>query len=52
MEEREQTEAFEVFTAEQGERTEGWRAMVHAFEANPKAPNPYEMKSRGECLPL
>ncbi|KAJ7711071.1 hypothetical protein B0H16DRAFT_1745484 [Mycena metata] len=46
-EEREQTEAFESFTAEQGECTAVWRTMVHAFEADPKKPNPYEMKSRG-----
>ncbi|KAJ7768414.1 hypothetical protein B0H16DRAFT_1308210 [Mycena metata] len=46
VEEREQAEAFEVFTAEQGERAEGWRAMVHKFEANPKAPNPYESTSK------
>ncbi|KAJ7017197.1 hypothetical protein C8F04DRAFT_1200847 [Mycena alexandri] len=44
IEEREQTEAFEAFTQEQGERVEGWRAMVHAFEADPKKPNPYAMK--------
>ncbi|KAJ7020579.1 hypothetical protein C8F04DRAFT_1274884 [Mycena alexandri] len=46
VEEREQSEAFAAFSAEQGERVEGWRAMVHAFEANPKAPNPYECKSK------
>ncbi|KAJ7741123.1 hypothetical protein B0H16DRAFT_1464665 [Mycena metata] len=42
VEECEQREAFEAFTTEQGERVEGWRAMVHKFEANPAAPNPYE----------
>ncbi|KAJ7185939.1 hypothetical protein C8R46DRAFT_1208043 [Mycena filopes] len=47
VEEREQTEAFEAFTQEQGERVEGWRAMVHAFEADPKQKNPYEVKARG-----
>ncbi|KAJ7715055.1 hypothetical protein B0H16DRAFT_1742272 [Mycena metata] len=47
VKEREQAEAFETFTAEQGERTVAWRTMVHAFEADPKKPNPYEMKSRG-----
>ncbi|KAJ7043422.1 hypothetical protein C8F04DRAFT_1250850 [Mycena alexandri] len=41
VEEQEQSEAFTAFSEEQGERVEGWRAMVHAFEANPKAPNPY-----------
>ncbi|KAJ7015979.1 hypothetical protein C8F04DRAFT_983763 [Mycena alexandri] len=46
VEEREQREAFEAFTAEQGERVEGWRAMVHAFEANPKATNPYESTAK------
>ncbi|KAJ7026230.1 hypothetical protein C8F04DRAFT_1268406 [Mycena alexandri] len=47
VEEREQAEAFEAFSAEQGERVEGWRAMVHAFEANPVAPNPYESTEKG-----
>ncbi|KAJ7028207.1 hypothetical protein C8F04DRAFT_1291706 [Mycena alexandri] len=46
VEEREQNEAFTAFTAEQGERVEGWRKMVHEFEANPKAANPYESTSK------
>ncbi|KAJ7765192.1 hypothetical protein B0H16DRAFT_1717745 [Mycena metata] len=46
IEEREQNEAFTAFSTEQGQRVEGWRAMVHAFEADPKAPNPYECKSK------
>ncbi|KAJ7023345.1 hypothetical protein C8F04DRAFT_1271407 [Mycena alexandri] len=47
LEETEQTVAYEAFTLEQGERAEEWRKMVHAWEANPKEPNPYEMKARG-----
>ncbi|KAJ7029081.1 hypothetical protein C8F04DRAFT_1188013 [Mycena alexandri] len=47
VEEHEQTEAFEAFTQEQGERVEGWREMVHAFEADPTKKNPYEVKVRG-----
>ncbi|KAJ7701694.1 hypothetical protein B0H16DRAFT_1347920 [Mycena metata] len=46
IEEREQAEAFAAFSAEQGERVEGWRAMVHAFEADSKAPNPYESTAK------
>ncbi|KAJ7041706.1 hypothetical protein C8F04DRAFT_1176799 [Mycena alexandri] len=46
IEEREQSEVFDAFSLEQGERVEGWRAMVHAFEANPKAPNPYEATTK------
>ncbi|KAJ7727252.1 hypothetical protein B0H16DRAFT_1735292 [Mycena metata] len=46
VEEREQAEAFATFSAEQGERVEGWRAMVHAFEADPKSPNPYESTAK------
>ncbi|KAJ7782955.1 hypothetical protein B0H16DRAFT_1709789 [Mycena metata] len=46
VEEREQAEAFATFSAEQGERVEGWRAMVHAFEADPKCPNPYESTAK------
>ncbi|KAJ7025882.1 hypothetical protein C8F04DRAFT_1268726 [Mycena alexandri] len=30
-----------------GERAEEWREMVHAWEADSKKPNPYEMKTRG-----
>lgn len=44
IEARKQTEAFEAFTQEQGEQVEGWRAMVHAFEDDPKKQNPYAMK--------
>ncbi|KAJ7021123.1 hypothetical protein C8F04DRAFT_1274114 [Mycena alexandri] len=47
VEEHEQSEAFEVFTQEQGERVEGWREMVHAFKADPTKKNPYEVKVRG-----
>ncbi|KAJ7707095.1 hypothetical protein B0H16DRAFT_1746660 [Mycena metata] len=47
VEEREQTEAFEAFTQEQGERVNDWREMVHAFEADPTKKNPYEVKVRG-----
>ncbi|KAJ7736077.1 hypothetical protein B0H16DRAFT_1326682 [Mycena metata] len=46
VEEVEQTEAFNAFTAEQGERVEGWRAMVHAFEEDVKAPNPYQSTAK------
>ncbi|KAJ7025854.1 hypothetical protein C8F04DRAFT_967229 [Mycena alexandri] len=47
IEEVEQREAYEAFTEEQGERVEDWRAMVHAFEEDPKKPNPYQMNARG-----
>ncbi|KAJ7030889.1 hypothetical protein C8F04DRAFT_1263380 [Mycena alexandri] len=46
VEEREQAEAFAAFSAEQAERVEGWRAMVHAFEADANAPNPYESTAK------
>ncbi|KAJ7018305.1 hypothetical protein C8F04DRAFT_1277832 [Mycena alexandri] len=46
VEEAEQAEAFAAFSAEQGERVEGWRAMVHAFEADAKALNPYESTAK------
>ncbi|KAJ7026646.1 hypothetical protein C8F04DRAFT_1267867 [Mycena alexandri] len=42
IEEKEQSTVFEEFLLEQGERVEGWRAMVHAYESNPKKLNPYE----------
>ncbi|KAJ7763861.1 hypothetical protein B0H16DRAFT_1311029 [Mycena metata] len=50
VEEREQSEAFETFTQEQGARVEGWREMVHAFEADPTKKNPYEVKVRGKRM--
>ncbi|KAJ7025057.1 hypothetical protein C8F04DRAFT_1269664 [Mycena alexandri] len=46
IEEREQAEAFDAFCAEQGDRVESWRAMVHKFEADPKAPNPYQSTAK------
>ncbi|KAJ7633773.1 hypothetical protein DFH06DRAFT_1139696 [Mycena polygramma] len=43
-----QTQAFEVFTREQGDRVDAWRTMVLDWEREPgKNPNPYEMKSKG-----
>ncbi|KAJ7699815.1 hypothetical protein B0H16DRAFT_1835822 [Mycena metata] len=48
IEEKEQSEAFEAFSLEQGERVEDWRAMVHAFEANSKKPNPYEATTKAK----
>ncbi|KAJ7018738.1 hypothetical protein C8F04DRAFT_976786 [Mycena alexandri] len=46
IEEREQSVAFDAFSEEQGERVEEWRAMVHEFEANPEAPNPYQSSAK------
>ncbi|KAJ7028941.1 hypothetical protein C8F04DRAFT_1265508 [Mycena alexandri] len=48
IEEKEQSAAFEEFSLEQGERVEGWRAMVHAYESNPKKPNPYEATTKAK----
>ncbi|KAJ7608898.1 hypothetical protein DFH06DRAFT_929636, partial [Mycena polygramma] len=47
-EQQTQTEAFEAFTREQGDRVQGWRTMVEDWEREPeKNANPYEMKSKG-----
>ncbi|KAJ6453223.1 hypothetical protein C8R47DRAFT_951488, partial [Mycena vitilis] len=43
-----QTEAFESFTREQGDRVVAWRTMVEDWERAPEEnANPYEMKSKG-----
>ncbi|KAJ7912863.1 hypothetical protein B0H13DRAFT_2232401 [Mycena leptocephala] len=41
-----QLEGFTQFSVQQVERVPEWRAMVEAFEANNKKPNPYEMTMR------
>ncbi|KAF8170039.1 hypothetical protein K438DRAFT_1614355, partial [Mycena galopus ATCC 62051] len=38
-----QLEAFTEFSGRQGQRVPGWHEMVHEFEQNPGAKNPYEM---------
>jgi hypothetical protein len=38
-----------VFTAEQGDRVEGWQTMVQEWEKDQTKPNPYEMKTHGRC---
>jgi hypothetical protein len=40
-------ESFTEFSAQQAERVPGWKALVDAFEADPSAKNPYEMKVKG-----
>ncbi|KAJ7067716.1 hypothetical protein B0H15DRAFT_752337, partial [Mycena belliarum] len=42
-----QNEGFEAFSAQQPERVQGWKKMVHDFEVDPKQPNPYETKVVG-----
>ncbi|KAJ7353487.1 hypothetical protein DFH08DRAFT_805034 [Mycena albidolilacea] len=39
-----QMESFTEFSAQQAECVPGWKALVDAFEADPSAKNPYEMK--------
>ncbi|KAL0945680.1 hypothetical protein HGRIS_014831 [Hohenbuehelia grisea] len=48
IDEREiQQESFAIFSAKQGDRVDGWREMVEAFEKDPTQPNPYEVLSSG-----
>ncbi|KAJ7118008.1 hypothetical protein C8R43DRAFT_1153763 [Mycena crocata] len=42
-----QLEGFTTFSMQQEARVPAWRAMVVAFEADPKKPNPYEAPFRG-----
>ncbi|KAJ7900467.1 hypothetical protein B0H13DRAFT_2336571 [Mycena leptocephala] len=42
-----QLEGFTQFSVQQAERVPAWRAMVEAFEKDPKQKNPYEMTSKG-----
>ncbi|KAJ7164569.1 hypothetical protein C8R43DRAFT_1122450 [Mycena crocata] len=42
-----QLEGFTSFSQQQADRVPVWRAMVEAFEADPKKPNPYEAPFRG-----
>ncbi|KAJ7429706.1 hypothetical protein B0H11DRAFT_2166764 [Mycena galericulata] len=43
-----QKESFDTFTEEQRDRVPAWKQVVHDFEANPAAKNPYEVKVTGE----
>ncbi|KAJ7840610.1 hypothetical protein B0H14DRAFT_3458005 [Mycena olivaceomarginata] len=42
-----QMEAFTTFSTQQAERVPAWRAMVKAYENDPKQKNPYEMAVKG-----
>ncbi|KAJ7084767.1 hypothetical protein B0H15DRAFT_951268 [Mycena belliarum] len=42
-----QAEGFEAFSAQQPERVETWKRMVHTFENDATQPNPYEAKVIG-----
>ncbi|KAJ7431877.1 hypothetical protein B0H11DRAFT_2261291 [Mycena galericulata] len=42
-----QKESFDTFTEEQRDRVPAWKQVVHDFEANPAAKNPYEVKVTG-----
>ncbi|KAJ7839074.1 hypothetical protein B0H13DRAFT_1650401 [Mycena leptocephala] len=44
---KEQTEAFEEFSAQQAERVPEWKEQVLAFEADNKKKNPYEVTQKG-----
>ncbi|KAJ7797560.1 hypothetical protein B0H14DRAFT_3493624 [Mycena olivaceomarginata] len=41
-----QMESFTEFSVQQAERVPAWKALVAAFEADPSAENPYEMKTK------
>ncbi|KAJ7869746.1 hypothetical protein B0H14DRAFT_2571682 [Mycena olivaceomarginata] len=43
-----QRDSLTTFTENQAEHVEEWMAMVKAFEADPKKPNPYELPKSGE----
>jgi hypothetical protein len=45
---KEQTEAFEEFSAQQVERVPEWKEQVLAFEADNKKKNPYEVTQKGK----
>jgi hypothetical protein len=45
---KEQTEAFNEFSAQQAERVPEWKEQVLAFELDEKKPNPYEITVKGE----
>ncbi|KAJ7876464.1 hypothetical protein B0H14DRAFT_2568179 [Mycena olivaceomarginata] len=42
-----QRDSLATFTENQAEHVEEWMAMVKAFEADPKKPNPYELPKSG-----
>jgi hypothetical protein len=45
-------ESFTEFSVQQAEHIPAWKALVQAFEADPSAKNPYEMKTKctsGDC---
>ncbi|KAJ7805513.1 hypothetical protein B0H14DRAFT_2382757, partial [Mycena olivaceomarginata] len=42
-----QCDSLATFTENQAEHVEEWMAMVKAFEADPKKPNPYELPKLG-----
>jgi hypothetical protein len=44
---KEQTEAFEEFSAQQAERVPEWKEQVLVFEADNKQKNPYEITQKG-----
>ncbi|KAJ7300519.1 hypothetical protein DFH08DRAFT_919257 [Mycena albidolilacea] len=41
-----QMESFTEFSVQQAEHVPAWKALVQAFEADPSAKNPYEMKTK------
>ncbi|KAJ7810017.1 hypothetical protein B0H14DRAFT_3090851 [Mycena olivaceomarginata] len=43
-----QRDSLAMFTENQAEHVKEWMAMVKAFEADPKKPNPYELPKSGE----
>jgi hypothetical protein len=43
-----QLEGFTQFSVQQAEWVPAWRAMVEAFEKDPKQKNPYEMTAKGK----
>jgi hypothetical protein len=43
-------EAFTTFSTQQAERVPAWRAMVEAYENDPKQKNPYEMAVKGRSF--
>jgi hypothetical protein len=45
-----QREALKVFSKQQQERVEGWKAMVHEYEENSEKKNPYEAVVSGRTF--